>query len=976
MMAIALLLVAGIGIAPVESFNCTVGVSSPPADYTSLIAAINSGCTNIEFISDVSESFSATQAVTLPAGNVFVDGQGFRWIVSAPVSPTIEVTSAWYDLTFNNLNMELTFPNPTTDFLMMRDTNLILDTVTLQMTGPDPIFVVNDASGFGLTVRNSFISSSGGGRFAALDVFLPPAPVIDVSTTTFQSLEWGFLLSTSIPEPTFMSFDRSQFSGIQLFAIGASATDSVIDLDVFWTSFDSIDVPIDLYAFNSFLDVSMDSSTILWYTTAGFAADLTVSTMNMEFIDSEISGGFDPFASIGALFNLNGPDTTVDLDIFGGLFMYPGARGIQFQFTDPTGGKQVYLSAQGLYIEQSMVGIGFNTGPDIWTPSPPTVPSAVIDAIIADYYGYANVRSNINITDFVNSLVTLWIEEGFMTSSDTAHVYMDNVGLGSDVELMFLDSQLEWVFMGSAVDFTAGPGPVNLDVGLTSTQISDITWNGLDLNFPSDANVNVNLFDSFITLTTVGIMTLFASGTSTLQMSLAETDISRNTGSGVVVAGLPGSFTDARVEVVDSSIYLNRGRGVSMNIEGSSEMVIQDSWIASNVLDGVRIRSLRSLEVSRSMFYNNSFDSSLGADLWLLHDTAMPSVDVLIQDAFFSDTDVGVFLDKSGSGPLTMDILDTWMDNMRDNDVSINLDGPGENDLIYMEDFLSLSTPAEPNVAVSSSDPESGDDLITVNSYFRDFYLFGNIYGLILETAFNEFMSGVDGGAAAFIAWTLAVRVVSESTGLPLRNVEFRWWNESQSLGITRTDGSGFTGFTYAYWFDSTDPMLDNIEFSWAGGRYNYYSDYSSLVIRTAYPSLPHSNQFTMPGWLSYIEFNHTLLSISALGFSRALGTTILTINGEIGFFMGYFSDHPYGDFPVTAGPGSDNLVDGAKLINPPPGGVKIPLRIVSFAASENLVIINAMVLYNGFWQPTVIYIDVNKRLVWSPGPIDFRGWV
>jgi len=140
------------------------------------------------------------------------------------------------------------------------------------------------------------------------------------------------------------------------------------------------------------------------------------------------------------------------------------------------------------------------------------------------------------------------------------------------------------------------------------------------------------------------------------------------------------------------------------------------------------------------------------------------------------------------------------------------------------------------------------------------------------------------------------------------------------------------------------------------------YADYFGVSGQTTHLSY-FGDTLTSPSWYRWIEFLLPALAMKVLGFSHDMGTTYLVIRGLTGAFIGFYSYTP------------DEIVNPPSLQRPGGGFKQYPLRISQVSPMGIYIRIDAEILYEGHWQPTTIYINRISGIVWSPGPVDFRGW-
>ncbi len=240
----------------------------------------------------------------------------------------------------------------------------------------------------------------------------------------------------------------------------------------------------------------------------------------------------------------------------------------------------------------------------------------------------------------------------------------------------------------------------------------------------------------------------------------------------------------------------------------------------------------------------------------------------------------------------------------------------------------------------------------------------------LFETVVDELNSRIALLMRVRNVWTLETFVYSSITSLPIPGVyvEYLYPTPSQySFGFTDSSGR------YAYIMDyyMTNPPIVQVGLIQVAVSSGYFS---SSVMLPSYISvtegLPLSESYyTLPAWFGEVVFTIPLVSLRAMGFSHDMGTTYLFIAGTVGWFAGYYSYTPdelwNGDI---ATPGTNNTWVKSPYRN-------YQLRGLRVSWTGSVIQIRGEIFYDGYWQPVTIYVDPERRVVWSPGPVDFRGW-
>ncbi len=274
-------------------------------------------------------------------------------------------------------------------------------------------------------------------------------------------------------------------------------------------------------------------------------------------------------------------------------------------------------------------------------------------------------------------------------------------------------------------------------------------------------------------------------------------------------------------------------------------------------------------------------------------------------------------------------------------------------DLKVFESIFDRS-PDNPGLIVSLSDLRGKEDLYFAYSILWNFRLEYMSQGLgqlsesivLYETVYDEFNS-TSLGFTVYSIWTLETIVYSEELRLPLNRIQVEYDVSpfEYSLGYTDPSGSYRHRFVYEY----------NDSYSFIGYIYVEASS-GENVASTWY--IPYINDtYTMPSWFGNIILYLDVVAFRALGFSHKTGTSILMINGYTGYLNGYYSLKP----------NNIDLKDGN-------GYTTYPIRVFKVIYSPAYLIIYSEILFSGYWQPYTIMVNLRTNIVYSTGPIDFRG--
>ncbi len=273
-----------------------------------------------------------------------------------------------------------------------------------------------------------------------------------------------------------------------------------------------------------------------------------------------------------------------------------------------------------------------------------------------------------------------------------------------------------------------------------------------------------------------------------------------------------------------------------------------------------------------------------------------------------------------------------------------------------LEVFESISdrSPTNPESIASLNDLKVEEDLYFAYSILWNFRLEYTTQGLgqpsesivLFETVYDEFNS-VSAGFTVYSIWTLETIVYSEAFRFPLTKVQVEYDVSPFEYSIGYTDPSGSYRYRFVYEYSESLIFIDYIYVEASLGE---------KVASTWY--IPYINDtYTMPSWFGNIVLYLDVTAFRALGFSHKTGTSILIINGYTGYLDGFYSLKP----------NDINLNDGN-------GYTSYPIRVFKVIYTPAYLIIYSEILFNGYWQPYTIMVNLKTNIVYSTGPIDFRG--
>jgi len=143
--------------------------------------------------------------------------------------------------------------------------------------------------------------------------------------------------------------------------------------------------------------------------------------------------------------------------------------------------------------------------------------------------------------------------------------------------------------------------------------------------------------------------------------------------------------------------------------------------------------------------------------------------------------------------------------------------------------------------------------------------------GIFYETVYNPYGSL---GSPRSI-WTLNVQVLSSYTGLPVSGIRIDYWEDGVYVGSAYTGGDGNSYFTFDYVFDSTDPFIQDLDFSislsYFSGYWSYRLDFGILT--------------TLPSWYDKIILRLAILAIKGYGMLDHI-PALMTLMGDRGVIL------------------------------------------------------------------------------------------
>ncbi len=221
------------------------------------------------------------------------------------------------------------------------------------------------------------------------------------------------------------------------------------------------------------------------------------------------------------------------------------------------------------------------------------------------------------------------------------------------------------------------------------------------------------------------------------------------------------------------------------------------------------------------------------------------------------------------------------------------------------------------------------------------------------ESVVDEFHSTLDPDVTIRSVWTLAVEVFSSYTGQGINNALVDIYYPDPALYSSGSTVGGLYQTVLDYIF--TGVHVDDIYIEASRDGYTNSTSLPSYL-SARYGDINPYNLYTFPSWYGRVVLTLPIMALHTLGFSHDGGLTLLTLDGETGSYQFLYSDKPH------------------KRHNPPYIVHRIDVLRIEGLGKYTVIYVN--VHYFGEVHPTVIYIYRDKGLVYSPGPVDFRGWI
>ena len=222
---------------------------------------------------------------------------------------------------------------------------------------------------------------------------------------------------------------------------------------------------------------------------------------------------------------------------------------------------------------------------------------------------------------------------------------------------------------------------------------------------------------------------------------------------------------------------------------------------------------------------------------------------------------------------------------------------------------------------------------------------------VIFESVYDE-LTSTSIGFTVYSIWTLETLVYSKSLKIPLNRISVMYDVTPYDYASGYTDSAGSYRYRFTYTYDGSIGFIDSIYVEARDGW---------EVASTWY--IPYINDtYTMPSWYGRIILYLDIVAFKAIGFSHKTGTTLLMINGYTGFLNGYYSMKPY------------EIEIYREMGNRGKAYTSYPIRVNQVYIGHDYLIIYSEILFDGYWQPYTLAVNLRTLIVYSTGPIDFRG--
>jgi len=214
----------------------------------------------------------------------------------------------------------------------------------------------------------------------------------------------------------------------------------------------------------------------------------------------------------------------------------------------------------------------------------------------------------------------------------------------------------------------------------------------------------------------------------------------------------------------------------------------------------------------------------------------------------------------------------------------------------------------------------------------------------LYETVMDEWGSQGDPDMALRSVWTLSTIVKSSITDAPLPGAHVDVEYPSPTYydgGVTGVDGRFETLMDY-YW---SSVEVDDI---WIGVSKQLSTASTTLdqYIMSRYGDPHPMNLYTLPKWYGEVILLLDIMFIRSTGFSHDLGTTILSLDGYIGYFASAYHHSP--------------------LTLPEKPYKKHLILVERISVGRHLIVIEGYIHYLGEYWPTTIYINRLERIIYT----------
>ena len=209
--------------------------------------------------------------------------------------------------------------------------------------------------------------------------------------------------------------------------------------------------------------------------------------------------------------------------------------------------------------------------------------------------------------------------------------------------------------------------------------------------------------------------------------------------------------------------------------------------------------------------------------------------------------------------------------------------------------------------------------------------------------------------------WTLETQILSSYTNSPIYGANVNYYMKGSLISSGHTWYDGTYRSILDYYVSIGYPRIDSIFDEASLGRSYASTWYISYI----------GDTYTMPSWYGRIILYLDFLVFKAIGFSYKLGTTYLQVYGITGDMVGFYSYTP-DELNKQGRQAIYSELNGG--VQKKEGLYNLPILVVGQVKGGRYILIEAKVYFNGAWQPILFMVNLNNKLIFSRGPVDFRG--